>query len=222
MANSRTTTTPSPNGQAPADPTRSGQAKPTKFNLGKMREAASQYSADAGFQGKAEVITVPVDCPPPSSEFIRVREDDDYWTECMTLDYAPEGGRKETYFVATELMGGLPPEILSEVRWSRLYTVMARRGRITSLWRIKIYDKGPGQLSTRTALTCADRAKRLWVRVVWQDRVGYVPHPAQGDWGEPQWTEHTFEELLDIAFRENYIDSLDHIVIRDLMGSDDV
>jgi hypothetical protein len=177
MANSRTTTTPSPNGQAPADPTSSGQAKPTKFNLGKMREAASQYSADAGFQGKAEVITVPVDCPPPSSEFIRVREDNDYWTECMTLDYAPEGGRKETYFVATELMGGLPPEILSEVRWSRLYTVMARKGRITSLWRIKIYDKGPGQLSTRTALTCAERAKRLWVRVAWQDRVGYVPHP---------------------------------------------
>jgi hypothetical protein len=217
------TTNPSSNGQAPPDPTSSGQAKPSKFDLGKMRKAASQYSADGGFQGKAEVITVPVDCPPPSSEFIRVRDDDDYWSECLTLDYAPEGGRKETYFIDTELMErGLPPEILSEAKWSRLYTVMARRGRITSLWRIKIYDKGPGQLSTKTALACADKAKRRWVRVAWRDRVGYVPHPAEGDWGEPQWTEHTFEELLGIAFQENYIDSLEHTVIRNLMGKDDV
>lgn len=115
-----------------------------------MREAATRYSAEGGFQGKEDVIEVPVDCPPPSSEFIRVRDDDDYWTECMTLDYEPEGGRRETYFIATDLMNSLPPEIESEVKWSRLYTTMARRGSVTSLWRIKIYDIGPGQLSTRT------------------------------------------------------------------------
>ncbi len=195
-----------------------GKVKSSRFNLDQMRAAASQYSADGGFQGKADVITVPVDCPPPSSEFIRVRDDDDYWTECMTLDYAPEGGRRETYFVATELMDSLPPAILSEVKWSRLYTVMARRGHVTSLWRIKVYDSGPGQLSTRTALLCADKAKRLWTRVVWQDRLGYVPFSAQGDYGEPQWTEHSFVELLDIAFKETYIDSVDHAAIRDLMG----
>ena len=72
-----------------------------------------------------------MDCPPPSSEFIRVRDDDDYWIECMTLDYEPEKGRQETYFIATELMNSLPPEVQSEVKWSRLYTVMARRGYVT-------------------------------------------------------------------------------------------
>jgi hypothetical protein len=183
-----------------------------------MQEAASQYSAEGGFQGKADVIEVPVNCPPPSSEFIRVRDDDKYWTECMTLDYAPEKGRKETYFIATELMNSLPPEIQSEVKWSRLYTVMARRNHVTSLWRVKVYKDGPGQLSTRTALACADYAKRLWTRIAWQNPIGYVPFYAQGDFGEPQWTEHTFEELLDIAFRDTYIDSLDHPAISDLMG----
>jgi hypothetical protein len=195
-----------------------GQVKSARFNLDEMRAAASQYSAEGGFQGKADVITVPVDCPPPSSEFIRVRDDDDYWIECMTLDYAPEGGRKQTYFIDTGLMDSLPPEIKSEVKWSRLYTVMARKSRITSLWRIKVYDSGPGQLSTRTALACAEKAKRLWIRVSWKDRIGYEPFYAQGDFGEPQWTEHTFEELLDIAFRDTYIDSLDHAAICDLMG----
>jgi hypothetical protein len=75
-----------------------GQVKSSRFNLGKMREAASQYSAGGGFQGKEELIIVPVYCPPPSSEFIRIRDDDDYWVECMTLDYAPENGRRGNVF----------------------------------------------------------------------------------------------------------------------------
>jgi hypothetical protein len=200
------------------EPSPNGRVKSSRFNLDKMRDAASQYSAEGGFQGKADLITVPVDCPPPSSEFIRVRDDEDYWAECMTVDYEPEGGRRETYFVATELMNSLPPEVQSEVKWSRLYTVMARRGYVTSLWRIKIYDSGPGQLSTRTALTCAESAKRLWTRVSWQSRIGYVPFYAQGDFGEPKWTDHTFDQLLDIAFADTFIDSLDHPVIQDLMG----
>jgi hypothetical protein len=157
--------------------------------------------------------------PPPSSEFIRVRDDDDYWVECMTLDYAPEdGGRKETYFIAPDLMDDLPPEIRNEVKWSRLYTAMIRRGNVPFLWRIKVYDKGPGQLSTTTALVCAEKAKRLWVRVSWQDRQGYKPYRAKGDFGEPQWPPHTFEQLMDLAFQNTHIDSLDHPAIRSLLG----
>ena len=97
---------------------------------------------------------------------------------------------------------------------------MARRDYVTFSWRIKVYDSGPGQLSTSTALACAEKAKRLWTRVSWQNRIGYAPFYAQGDFGEPQWTEHTFEELLDIAFQDTFIDSLDHPAIRDLMGRD--
>jgi hypothetical protein len=210
--NSESTTT--------AEPTTNGQVKSSRYNIDKMREAARQYSVEGGFQGKEDLITVPVYCPPPSSEFIRVRDDDGYWIECMTLDYAPENGRRETYFIATELMNLLPPEIQSEVKWSRLYTAIIRRGNVTFLWRIKVYDSGPGGLSTKTALVCAEKAKRLWTRVSWQDRKGYAPYEAPGDFGEPQWTEHTFEELLDKAFQDTYIDSLEHPAIRDLMGWD--
>lgn len=211
----------------PTDPTTeeaakatNGQVKSSRFNLGKMREAASQYSADGGFQGTEELITVPVYGPPPSSEFIRVRDDDDYWVECMTLDYAPEKGRKETYFIDTGLLNILPDEIKSEVKWSRLYTAMIRRGNVTFLWRIKVYSSGPGEMSTRTALRCAEKAKHVWTRVAWQDRKGYAPFPAQGDFGDPQWGEQTLEELLDLAFQNTYIDSLDHPAIRSLMGLD--
>jgi hypothetical protein len=202
-----------------ADPKVNGHRKSSRFNTDKMREAARQYTADGGFQGREDLITVPVYSPPPSSEFIRVRDDDDYWIECMTLDYAPENGRRETYYIDTDLMSVLPPEIESEVKWSRLYLAMCRRGHVPFLWRIKVYDSGPGQLSTRTALSCAEKAKRLWTRVMWKDRVGYVPHYAVGDYGEPQWPEQTFDDLLDIAFQDTFIESLDHAAIRDLMGN---
>jgi hypothetical protein len=139
----------------------------------------------------------------------------------MTVDFAPENGRKETYFIAPELTDSLPPEIQNVVKWSRLYVTMSRRGRITAIWRIKIYDDGPGLLSTRTALECAEQAKRLWVRIGWQNRIGYVPFVAQDDFGEPEWTPHSFTELLDIAFKDKYIDTLEHPVIRDLMGRAD-
>ena len=205
---------------ATPDPATNGHVTSSRYNIDKMREAARQYSAEGGFHGKEDLITVPVYCPPPSSEFVRVRDDDDYWIECMTLDYAPEGGRRETYFIATELMDILPPEIQSEVKWSRLYAAIIRRGQVPFLWRIKVYGSGPGQLSTATALACAEKSKRLWTRVSWKDRVGYVPFHAQGDYGEPQWPEHTFEQLLDLAFQSTYIDSLDHAAIRDLMGQD--
>jgi hypothetical protein len=126
----------------------------------------------------------------------------------------------ETYFIDTGLLNALPPEVQSEAKWSRLHTAMIRRGNVVFLWRIKVFDSGPGQLSTSTALACAEKAKRLWVRVSWQDRKGYAPFEAQGDFGEPQWGEQTLEELLDLAFKDTYIDSLDHPAIRDLMGLD--
>ena len=81
-----------------------------------------------------------------------------------------------------------------------------------------MYSSGPGQLSTDTALKCAEEAKHLWIQVAWADREGYKPFEAEGDFGDPQWSEHTFEELLDIAFQGAYIDTLDHPAIRDLMG----
>jgi hypothetical protein len=75
---------------------------------------------------------------------------------------------------------------LRETKWSRLYTVMERKGSVTSLWRIKMYDSGPGLLSKRTALACVEEAKRLWVRVIWQNRIGYYYYrPASDDFGEP-------------------------------------
>ena len=143
-----------------SEPSTNGKVESKKFNIGKMREAARQYSATGGFGGKEELITVPVYCPPPADEFIRVRDDDDYWIECMTLDYTSEKGGKNTYFIHEDLLPVLPDQIKNLTKWSRLYTAMIRRGTVTFLWRVKVYSSGPGELSTATALNWRKKPSR--------------------------------------------------------------
>lgn len=41
---------------------------------------------------------------------------------------------------------------------------------------------------------------------------------ARGDLGEPQWPEKSYRELLEIAFRDRLIATLEHPVIRELNG----
>ena len=46
----------------------------------------------------------------------------------------------------------------------------------------------------------------------------YDTFSALGDIPEPEWPDISFEKILEIAFKGKYIDSLDHAVVRDLLG----
>ena len=41
---------------------------------------------------------------------------------------------------------------------------------------------------------------------------------ARGDLPEPEWPEQSLRDLLSIAFKGRYIDSLDHPVLKHLRG----
>ena len=200
-------------------PATNGRVESSRFNLDKMREAAQPIlRGKAGSRARRTSSRSPCTARHHLSEFIRVRDDDDYWIECMTLDYAPENGRKETYFIDHRLLNNLAaggPE--------RSQMVAPVHG-----------DDPPGYVTSRGASrsTTADRASSRraprWSAPRRPSTCGHASHgrtgtamcrsTAQGDFGDPQWAEHTFEELLDLAFKDTYIDSLDHPAIRDLMG----
>ncbi len=62
-------------------------------------------------------------------------------------------------------------------------------------------------------------AKEHWVRVQSNMSLGaYDIFQAGGNIPGPEWPEVTMEEILQIAFRGRYIDSLDHPAIRRLRG----
>jgi hypothetical protein len=71
----------------------------------------------------------------------------------------------------------------------------------------------------RSALNAAERATHCWVRVVSNKNLGaYEVYEASARLIEPAWPEVPFSELLRITFRDCYIDSLDHPVLRRLRG----
>ena len=79
-----------------------------------------------------------------------------------------------------------------------------------------------GGIETRSASAheAARRAEDSWIRVVSNRAInGYDVYEAASALGEPEWPEGvTFEMVLRIAFRERFITSLDHPILRKLRG----
>ena len=46
----------------------------------------------------------------------------------------------------------------------------------------------------------------------------YEVYEAADDLGEPEWPEASFLQILSIAFKNNFIDSIDHHVLKRLRG----
>jgi hypothetical protein len=62
-------------------------------------------------------------------------------------------------------------------------------------------------------------AAKRWVRVTANLSLGaYEVFEATGQLGEQSWPSTPFGELLRIAFRDRFISSLDHPVLRRLRG----
>jgi hypothetical protein len=69
-----------------------------------------------------------------------------------------------------------------------------------------------------SALRAAEIATKQWVRITANRQLGgYDVLTAQFE-KEPAWPNECDEELIKIAFREKFISSIDHPVIRRLKG----
>ena len=101
----------------------------------------------------------------------------------------------------------------------RLVTTINRLG-VLFLWPLK--RTGPyGQSNPwyETGIEAANLATSSWIKVVADMNLGgYQSFEAKADLPEPVWPEHTFQELLEIAFRDHFIDALDHPVVKQLLG----
>ena len=71
----------------------------------------------------------------------------------------------------------------------------------------------------RSALEAAKIAEDHWVSVRSNRSLGaYELFNATGELSAPVWPEMSFSEILNIAFRDRFIDSYDHPVLRGLRG----
>ena len=155
--------------------------------------------------------TVPVRKPNRQS-FVRTHPDPNYRIQTAVLELKEV---RETYLIGPDVRDELAPEIVPKM----LITTIDRQG-VIFLWPIALPDaSGRHNPWHQSALAAADRAERAWVRVAANMHLGaYEVFEASADLGEPEWPEEPFEALIELAFRDHFIQSMDHPAVRQLRG----
>ena len=100
-----------------------------------------------------------------------------------------------------------------------LYLTINRQ-KVLSVWPVKLQG-AHGRVNEwhASAAAAAERAMRNWIRLAANMSLGaYEISEAIADYGEPEWPNMTFMEILKIAFKNRLIDSSDHAVIQQLRG----
>jgi hypothetical protein len=114
---------------------------------------------------------------------------------------------------------GLAPALPGETVAVTLYTTINMSGGVF-LWPVRLPDENGQQHECHvTAHHAANLARAVWIRVSWEKSVSnYAVARARGALPEPSWPEADLQKILSIAFRDRYIDSLEHPVVRHLLG----
>jgi hypothetical protein len=77
--------------------------------------------------------------------------------------------------------------------------------------------RNPWHQSLHSAVVAAETS---WVRSVANlKQGGYDLYVADGAIADPDWPDVSLDEILQIAFRDRIIDSVDHPVIKQLLGA---
>jgi hypothetical protein len=183
---------------------------PDPFDPAALR-LSQDFAASLGV--KKALLSVPVR-KPDKSWFVRVHPDEAYRLQTAVIELKED---RETYLVAPALWPALAAESTFSPR--ALFTAVNRQD-VWFLWPIRL-PGADGKIDewSRTALDAAEMASKRWVRVTANLSLGaYEVFEATGQLGEPAWPSTPFGELLRIAFRDRFISSLDHPVLRRLRG----
>jgi hypothetical protein len=172
---------------------------------------------DQDYETKAGVTklltTIPVRKPSRES-FVRTHPDPEYRLTTGVLELKED---REVYLVAPSLW----PALAAEPTFSpkMLVTSVTRQG-VLFLWPIRL--PGPdGKVDewSRSSLEAADLARENWVRLASNMNLGaYEITQGSGIGVEPDFPDLPMREILRIAFRNHFIDTVDHPVLRRLRG----
>jgi hypothetical protein len=160
---------------------------------------------------KKLLLTIPVK-KPDKQIHVRVHPSADYRLLTAVIELRADN---EVYLVSPNLR-----EVLAtEITLVTLFTAMDRPGNLF-LWYVKMpkEDGRPNQW-TLSALDVAEEAMKAWIRVLPNQTLGvYEAFRAESILPEPEWPDLKLNEILKIAFRDRFIESLDHPVIAKLQG----
>jgi hypothetical protein len=150
---------------------------------------------------------------PAKEWFVRVHDNPAYHLQTAVIELKEA---QEVYLVQQDLWSDLAGE---STFTSKMLFLTVNRQHLLFFWPVKL--PGPdGRVDTwsKSALDAAQLATRAWVRVTPDQSLGgynvyYAEHIA-----EPAWPDVPMQTLLRVAFRDKYIDTLNHPVLRQLRG----
>lgn len=151
---------------------------------------------------------------PDKQVYIRVHPDPLWQLRTAVLEIKSDN---EMYLVASELW----EELRNEIKPKIIISAITRQDTFF-LWPIALPNES-GWLDpwSRSAVECAKKAQDQWVRVQSNKDAGvYEVNIAenQDSFPEPVWPVIGFEKLLMTAFKDHYIDSINHPVVQRLRG----
>lgn len=178
------------------------------LNLSDLR-LSQNFTDQAGV--KKAILTVPVR-KPSRQAFVRVRPGEEWRYATLLLNLKEE---RETYLVHPSLTAELGQELTPTV----LHLAIDRQG-VVFLWPTRLPAKDGRQDEwSRTAAEAAQMAEARWISLRANMSLGaYDVFEATGNIPEPEWPDLTLEQAIRTAFKDRFIDSPSHPVVRRLRG----
>lgn len=201
-----TTPPPPPTNAAPEPP-------PDPFDPDKLR-LSQNFLSSGGV--KQHITSVPAR-KPTKEEWFQINPSPSYTLDTLVLELKEPGNSGETYLIAPELHGELVMEKIVTMR--RIFVAINRQGSIF-IWPARLPSPdGRQDRWAESALEAAQAATTKWVRMQADMGIGaYVFYTPLGELPPPTWPDMDLRQLLKLAFRNNYVDSHDHIVLRRFRG----
>jgi hypothetical protein len=176
----------------------------------KLKDLYRPASADVGV--KKRLLIVPVG-KPGRHDFVRTHPSPDYRTVAALIRFSDE---RDFYLVS----GAVGADLEGEHFLATLHLTINRQGTV-SLWPVPL-PGADGKHSTwhRSATMAAEQAQTKWVslRSNMNLRAYDIFEAINKNIPEPEWPEESMEVIVQIAFRDRYVDSLNHPVVKRLWG----
>lgn len=192
----------------------SGQVtKPTSAPKNPFDPANLRLSQDfAGDMSVKRVHTVIPCRKPHRQEWVRVHEGEDYRLETFVYE---DKTNKEFYLVDPSIL----PNVVGEVSRVCLFFAITRQGN-PFLWQVKLPgEDGRTNSWNDSALEAARLAMAQWVRIAANMSGGYYDTSVtQSPLSDPTWPDLSMAELLEKCFRDRFLKSVDHPVLKQLRG----
>lgn len=161
--------------------------------------------------GTKILTTVPVRRP-DRQWWYRVHPEESWRLQTAVLEIKED---RETYLISRELW----PTLGSEIVGKMIFTAINRQG-VLFLWPVRLpqADNRRNQWPA-SEMENAQLGMRSWTRSAANMSLGaYEASIAPAGVPDPQWPTLSFNEVLKIAFRDRFIATINHPVLRRLRG----